>query len=249
MKKLIEGLQEFQKNYVPTHKELLEQFSHGQKPRVMFITCSDSRLDPNLVTQTEMGELFIVRNAGNIIPPYGATNGGEGATIEYAIEALGIEQIIICGHSQCGAMKGLLHLNQLQEGLPLVYDWLKHAEATRRLVKDSYGHCPNEQLLDIAIAENVLTQIENLETYPAVHSRLFQGKLHIYGWIYYVETGEVVAYDRISHTFVSPESQIDENDQPINQPIQQFSRSSNSLPACLIPRRVSLVEQHSGATV
>lgn len=242
MKKLIEGLQEFQKNYVSTHKDLLEQFSFGQKPRVMFITCSDSRLDPNLLTQTQMGELFIVRNAGNIIPPYGATNGGEGATIEYAIEALGIEQIIICGHSQCGAMKGLLHLNKLQEGMPLVYNWLKHAEATRRVVKDSYEHCPEEQLLDIAIAENVLTQMENLETYPAVHSKLFQGKLHIYGWIYYVETGEVVAYDRFSRTYVSPESQVNEDDTP-NQQFHPIARPNGSQPACLIPRRTFKVGQ------
>lgn len=212
MKKLIEGLQEFRKTYVPAHRELLAQLSQGQKPSVMFITCSDSRIDPNLVTQTAIGELFIVRNAGNIIPPYGATNGGEGATIEYAIHALGIEQIIVCGHSHCGAMKGLLHLNKLQEDMPLVYDWLKHAEGTRRLVKDSYKDHTDEELLEVAVAENVLTQIENLKTYPLVHSRLYQGKLQIYGWVYQIETGEVLAYDPISHTYVHPQSQIADDD-------------------------------------
>ncbi|MEO0933865.1 MAG: carbonic anhydrase, partial [Cyanobacteria bacterium J06641_2] len=132
MKKLVKGLREFKANYYSTHKELFEQLSHGQKPRVLFITCSDSRVDPNLITQAGVGELFVIRNAGNIIPPYGATNGGEGATIEYAVQALCINQIIICGHSHCGAMKGLMKLNKLQSDMPLVFDWLKYAEATRR---------------------------------------------------------------------------------------------------------------------
>nr|MBA3924157.1 carbonic anhydrase [Nostocaceae cyanobacterium] len=111
MKKLIKGLREFKANYVSTHQELFEQLSQGQKPRVLFITCSDSRIDPNLITQAQLGELFVIRNAGNIVPPFGATNGGEGATIEYAVQALGIRQIIVCGHSHCGAMKGLMKLN------------------------------------------------------------------------------------------------------------------------------------------
>ncbi|NJO39543.1 MAG: carbonic anhydrase [Cyanobacteria bacterium CRU_2_1] len=231
MKKLLEGLQEFRKTYVPAHQELLQELSQGQKPGVMFITCADSRIDPNLVTQTEMGELFIVRNAGNIIPPYGATNGGEGATIEYAINALGIEQIIVCGHSQCGAMKGLLHLNKLQENMPLVYDWLKHAEATRRLVRDNYPDHSDKELLEIAVAENVITQIENLKTYPSVHSKLYQGKLHIYAWIYYIETGEVMAYDPVNHVYVPPHSQLLPDENP-DEPIQKFIRTSAPPIAC-----------------
>ncbi len=212
MKKLIKGLQEFRANYVSTHRELLEQLSHGQKPRVLFITCSDSRIDPNLLTQTDVGELFVIRNAGNIVPPYGAANGGEGASIEYAIHALGIEQIVVCGHSHCGAMKGLLQLGKLEEQMPLVYDWLKHAEATRRLILENYAHHQGEELLEVTIAENVLTQIENLRTYPVVHSRLYQGKLRIYGWIYLIETGEVLAYDPEEHAYLVPQSQLTEDE-------------------------------------
>lgn len=208
MRKLLKGLGEFKQNYVSTHQALLEQLSHGQKPRVLFITCSDSRIDPNLITQTDIGELFVIRNAGNIIPPFGAANGGEGATVEYAVHALGIEQIVVCGHSHCGAMKGLLQLNKLQEDLPLVYDWLKHAEATRRLVKENYKDYNFDELLEITIAENVLTQIDNLKTYPVIHSRIYQGKLKIYGWIYHIETGEVLAYDPDTHSYISPQSQI-----------------------------------------
>ena len=212
MKKLIRGLDEFRKGYVSEHQELLEQLSHGQKPRVLFIACSDSRVDPNLITNTDIGELFIIRNAGNIIPPYGAANGGEGGTLEYAINALGIEQVIVCGHSHCGAMKGLLKLNKLQKDMPLVYDWLKHAEATRRLVKENYFDLTEEEYVETLVAENVLVQIDNLKTYPVIKAKMHQGKLKIYAWIYQIETGEVLAYDAQTHTYVAPQSQISQED-------------------------------------
>ncbi|MEM9274144.1 MAG: carbonic anhydrase [Cyanobacteria bacterium P01_F01_bin.143] len=210
MKKLIRGLDEFRRTYVHDHQELLEQLSHGQKPRVLFITCSDSRVAPNLITNTDVGELFVIRNAGNIVPPFGAANGGEGGTIEYAITALDINQVIICGHSHCGAMKGLLKLNKLQADMPLVYDWLKHAESTRRLVLDNYPHQSGEELIETLVAENVLIQIENLKTYPMVRAKIHQGKLQIYGWIYEIETGEVLAYDAKTHTYLPPQSQLSE---------------------------------------
>jgi carbonic anhydrase len=211
VKKLIHGLHKFRDTYVPTHQELLTELSHGQKPRVLFITCSDSRIDPNLITQTDVGELFVIRNAGNIIPPYGAANGGEGGTIEYAIDALGIEQIVVCGHSHCGAMKGLLQLNKLQADMPLVYNWLKHAESTRRLVQENYSNYNAEELVEILVAENVLIQIDNLKTYPTVQAKLHQGKLQIYGWVYHIETGEVLAYDEETHAYVSPQTQLLDN--------------------------------------
>lgn len=208
MKKLIQGHRQFRESYVPKHLDQLEELSQGQKPRVLFITCSDSRIDPNLITQADIGDLFVIRNAGNIIPPYGAANGGEGAAVEYAINALDIQQIIVCGHSHCGAMKGLLQLGKLEEEMPLVYDWLKHSEATRRLVKENYSQYSGEQLLEITIAENVLTQIENLRTYPIVHSRLYQRKLEIFAWVYHIETGEVLAFDPDTHAYVPPQSQL-----------------------------------------
>lgn len=92
--------------------------------------------------------------------------------------------------------------------MPLMYSWLRHTEATRRLIKENYGHLQGEELLEIAIAENVLTQIENLKTYPVVHSKLYQGRLKIYGWIYNLMTGEVMAYDSNSHNYVQPQAQV-----------------------------------------
>ncbi|HEY9770813.1 MAG TPA: carbonic anhydrase [Coleofasciculaceae cyanobacterium] len=223
MKKLIRGLDKFRQTYVSSHQELLEQLSQGQKPRVLFIACSDSRVDPNLITDTEIGELFVIRNAGNIIPPYGAANGGEGGTIEYAIQALGIEQVVVCGHSNCGAMKGLLKLNQLQKDMPLVYDWLKHAESTRRLVIENYPHYKGKDLMEILVAENVLIQIENLKTYPIVRARLHQGRLKIYAWIYNIETGNVLAYDARTHTYIPPEGQILQEESTV----RSFSTADN----------------------
>ncbi len=208
MDKLLEGLQQFKSGYFSENRDLFEQLAHGQHPRVLFITCSDSRIDPNLITQAQVGELFVIRNAGNIIPPYGAANGGEGASMEYAITALGIDQIIVCGHSHCGAMKGLFKLNALQEKLPLVYDWLKHAEATRRLMLENYSHLQGEELIEMTVAENVLTQLENLQTYPVIRSKLRQGVLALHGWIYRIEAGTVLAYDGILHDFVAPQSRL-----------------------------------------
>ena len=231
MKKLIQGHENFRRSYVPDHIDRLEELSQGQKPRVLFITCSDSRVDPNLITQADIGELFVIRNAGNIIPPYGAANGGEGAAVEYAINALDIRQIIVCGHSHCGAMKGLLQLGKLEEEMPLVYEWLKHSEATRRLVRENYSQYSGEELLEITIAENVLTQIENLQTYPIVHSRLYQGKLEIFAWIYHLETAELLAFDPETHSYVPPQSQLSIHERGDLVP-GQYQRTSAPPVAC-----------------
>lgn len=199
---LIQGLNSFHDNYFNDHREMFERLSNGQSPEVLFITCSDSRIDPCLITQAQPGELFVMRNVGNIIPSYGAASGAEAAGIEYAVQGLGIKDIIVCGHSHCGAMKGLLQIGTLAEQMPQVYDWLKrHGEATRRVVLDNYSECDPDQLLKIAIEQNVLTQIENLETYPTIRSRLHSRQLNLHAWMYEIETGTVFAYDAASRRF------------------------------------------------
>lgn len=194
MQKLLQGIHHFQDNVFSSQRELFERLAEGQHPDALFITCSDSRINPNLITQTEPGELFIIRNAGNIVPPYGAANGGEGATIEFAVVGLGIQHIIVCGHSHCGAMKGLLHPEGLT-GMPMMAAWLGHAEATRRIAQQKYEDRPAEALLNVAIQENVLVQLENLRTHPAVAAALAGGKLKLHAWVYKIETGQVFAYD------------------------------------------------------
>ena len=212
MKDLIKGLREFQNNYIPEHKALLKELAQGQHPRVLFITCSDSRVQPELMTQSDLGDLFVIRNAGNIVPPYGATNGGEGATIEYAIKSLDIQHIVICGHTTCGAMKGLLQIGELEAKMPLVYNWLKHTEGTREMVEENYGHLGKQEKLATLVAENVLTQIDNLRTYPAVRSHLRKEEVTLHGWIYNIVDGSVLTYDRKSRTFIPPFQSLDEYD-------------------------------------
>jgi carbonic anhydrase len=201
MQKLIQGIHQFRdKDFLPL-QGLFEQLAKGQNPETLFITCSDSRIDPNLLTRSKPGDLFILRNAGNIVPPHGIATGGEAATIEFAVAALGVKDIIICGHSHCGAMKGLIE-PELVASLPAVSAWLSHAEATRRIVRENYNHLEGDRLVTATVEENVLVQLENLRTLPAVASRLVRGDLHLHGWVYKIETGEVFAYDLASGQFV-----------------------------------------------
>lgn len=201
MDKIIRGIHEFQNNIFSSHRSLFERLAKGQTPDALFITCSDSRILPNLITQTEPGELFILRNAGNIIPPFGAANGGEGATIEYAVTALGIRDIIVCGHSHCGAMNGLLNQDKLGK-MPSVVSWLKHAEATRRIIEEKYADEPEVEKEIAAVKENVLVQLENLRTHPSVAAGLSMDTLKLHGWVYHIETGEVFAYNPEQRQFL-----------------------------------------------
>ncbi|MFO1020697.1 MAG: carbonic anhydrase [Planctomycetales bacterium] len=201
MQKLIQGIHKFQVEDFRPLKGLFEQLSKGQNPETLFITCSDSRIDPNRLTRSQPGDLFILRNAGNIVPSHGAANGGEAATIEFAVSALGVKDIIICGHSHCGAMQGLLKPEMVAE-LPALSSWLRHAETTRRIVRDNYTHLDGDKLVTATVEENVLVQLENLRTLPAVASRLVKGDLHLHGWVYKIETGEVFAYDFTDGQFV-----------------------------------------------
>ncbi|MFQ5490417.1 MAG: carbonic anhydrase [Phycisphaerae bacterium] len=202
MKKLIEGIQQFQKASFPAKQSLFEQLASGQQPLALFITCSDSRIDPNLLTDTEPGELFVLRNAGNIVPPHGSVPGGEAATIEYAVNVLKVDDIIICGHSHCGAMAGRLAPECLG-GLPAVRDWLIHAEDSRSVVPKSYGHiCDDSDPLTAAVEKNVLVQLEQLRTHPSVEAALARNELDLHGWVYQFETGKVFAFDPDKNAFL-----------------------------------------------
>jgi carbonic anhydrase len=195
MQKLVEGIHKFQKDVFAAQTRFFERLADGQKPLALFITCSDSRIDPNMLTQTRPGELFIMRNAGNIVPPYGATSSGEAATIEYAVAVLGVRDIVVCGHSHCGAMNALLHPEQVAE-LPAVKGWLAHAEATARIIKENYAHLAEGQArVTATVEENVLVQLENLRTHPSVLAAMNRKELQVHGWVYKFETGQVFAYD------------------------------------------------------
>lgn len=203
MQKLVEGVHHFQKGIFGSHRELFERLVPGQQPLALFITCADSRIAPSLITQTEPGDLFILRNAGNIVPPHGAGDGGgEAATIEYALSVLGVPDIILCGHSHCGAMKALLGPTSNLEELPATRKWLGNAEATRRIIRETYPHLEGAGQLSACVEENVLVQLENLRTHPTVAAGLAKGTLNLHGWVYKFETGEVFAFDPHQGQFV-----------------------------------------------
>ncbi len=189
---LIRGNERFRREVVPEMRELFQTLTKGQKPHTLLVTCSDSRLVPNLFTQTGPGELFVVRNAGNLVPPHGEDDAG-GAAIEYALEALGVEHIAVCGHSGCGAMQAVV-APEAAEGLPTVGRWLRHAEPTRAALSDlPAGQAP----LDFAVTHNARAQLENLQTHPSVRKRLAAGKLVLTAWVYDIGTGEMKQVGRL----------------------------------------------------
>ena len=202
MQALVDGIRHFQQNDFPARIRLFKRLAKGQQPIALLITCSDSRINPNLITNTEPGELFILRNAGNIVPPHGLGHGGEEATIEYAILGLGIRDIIVCGHSHCGAMGALVAPEAIGESMPAVSAWLRHAESARRIVAAKYGHLRPPERAQAAVQENVLVQLDNLRTHPPVAAGLAGGDVRLHGWVYAIQTGEVTAYDPERGQFV-----------------------------------------------
>lgn len=206
MRNLIQGIHDFQNNVFSSKRAFFERLAKGQSPETLFITCADSRINPNLITQTQPGELFIMRNAGNIIPPHGPHSTGEAATIEYAISMLNVRDVIVCGHTYCGAMSALLEPSTV-EGHPAITSWLAHAEQTRKIIKDNYKHLEGDELLTAAVEENVLVQLEHVRTLPSVAKALEAGKVRLHGWVYKLETGEVFAFDPEAHNFLPVDEQ------------------------------------------
>ncbi|MCO7553209.1 carbonic anhydrase [Metapseudomonas otitidis] len=199
LRNIVEGFQRFRDQVYPEQEELFKRLAHEQKPRAMFITCADSRIVPELITQSSPGDLFVTRNVGNVVPPYGQMNGGVSTAIEFAVMALGVHHIIICGHSDCGAMKAVLNPEQL-ERMPTVKAWLRHAEVARTVVAENCG-CANHETLGVLTEENVVAQLDHLRTHPSVAARLASGQLFIHGWVYDIETAAIRAYDAESGRF------------------------------------------------
>jgi len=205
MKQLVTGLHTFRHQIFQQKRQLFAKLSQGQSPQVAFISCSDSRVVPGLLTQTEPGELFIIRNAGNFVPPSNTPAGGEAASLEYAVQVLKVRELIICGHSSCGAVNHLIGPDFGKSQLPLVDAWVEHGRKTRDIMEKSYPALTGSHRLNVAIQENVLVQLEHLRTYPFVEEAIQRGELEIHGWVYKIETGEVFSYDFGDQQFLSVE--------------------------------------------
>ena len=200
MDELTKGVLRFEKEIYPKRKDFFDRLIARQYPRALFITCSDSRVVPNDITDSDVGDLFTIRNAGNIVPPYGEVMGGVSATIEYAVLALGVKNIIVCGHTHCGAMSAALHPETISH-MPIVRSWLNHAESARRVVA-GYKDLAEADQLKVLVEENVLAQLDHLRTHPSVAAALASGEMDLFGWVFDIEHGHVFTYDAAEGAFV-----------------------------------------------
>jgi carbonic anhydrase len=202
VQKLEAGIHQFQANYFAHNRGLFERLAEGQRPETLFVTCSDSRIVPNLITNAAPGELFIVRNVGNIVPAveHGVI-GGVSAAIEYAVEVLEVDHVIVCGHTQCGAIDAILHPERVAH-LPFVSRWLSEASLIPKLIEQRYAHLDAEARMTAAVQENVLVQLENLRSFKFLARRLDAGRLKMSGWVFKIATGEVFDYDPVSEQFM-----------------------------------------------
>jgi carbonic anhydrase len=203
VQKLQAGIHYFRAHYFASNRQLFEQLAEaGQRPETLFITCSDSRIVPNLITNAAPGELFIVRNVGNIVPSVDqGVQGGVAAAIEYAVEVLEVGNVIVCGHTNCGAIDAILHPERVGH-LPLVSRWLAQSSRIPKLIGERYGYLEGDGRMTAAVQENVLVQLENLRSFNFVTRRLESGVLKMSGWVFKIATGEVFDYDPLSEQFL-----------------------------------------------
>jgi carbonic anhydrase len=197
--------QDFKNLYFKEHEhEFIRLAEQGQNPHTLFIGCSDSRMVPDLILGTKPGELFVVRTAGNFVPPFDMNNSdGVSATIQYALEALNVKHIIICGHSHCGAIQGLFQ-NLDSTNLGILKRWLQFGqEAKETTLKTVKPGTSTQEMYNVAEQISVVYQLANLMTYPSVKKRVDEKKLELHGWYYKIETGEVFYYDPQSFVFKS----------------------------------------------
>ncbi len=198
---ILRGLKRFQRKVYPKHRELFHKLALQQRPDALFITCADSRIDPCLLTQTKPGELFLCRVIGNIVPRYPESIGGVSATIEYAVGVLGVPDVIVCGHTDCGVMKGVLNPEALKP-LANVSAWLRHAQTARDALAKPDSDLSDPAFLLALTERNVIEQLKNLETHPAVAARLEQGNLKLHGWVYDIGRGTVSTYSPRRQKFI-----------------------------------------------
>ena len=204
MPKFTAGVIRFQKDVFPGKKALFEKLSKGQSPEALFITCSDARIDANLITQTEPGDLFICRNAGNIVPPHTDHTGAMTASVEFAAAALQTPNIVICGHIGCGAMEGALDPSTTDK-LPHMKKWLAYSAAAVGIVEELGAGKSKAERMQMLVEQNVILQMQHLRTHPAVAARIAKNDVKIHGWVYDLKHGTVVAYDPAQNKFLPVE--------------------------------------------
>ena len=194
------GVAKFQTEVFPAQREMFQRLRRSQDPLGLFLTCADSRVNPNLVTQTEPGEIFIERNPGNMVPPYVEFIGGVTAGVEYAMLVLKVPVLVVCGHTDCGVMKALLHPEQV-EGMPGVQHWMSHGFGARDRMLNQFARASEDVQVTHLAEFNVLAQIEHLKSHPSVQSRLLRGDIEIRGWLYDIGDGSISEFNPATGEF------------------------------------------------
>lgn len=203
MNELIGRVFSFQEHVFTNDSDLYGKLARdGQSPKALMISCADSRVVPEYIVQAAPGDLFVCRNAGNIVPPYSQANGGVSSTVEYAVMVLGVRDIIVCGHSDCGAMKALCSPGSL-DGMPNVAAWLRHSHAAQKVAEEAYAGVSDNDRVRVLALENVVGQLAHLRTHPSVAAAIARGDLALHGWYFDIHAGEVLALDGESGRFLS----------------------------------------------
>lgn len=199
MENLLKGIVEFRKSDFEQHRELFRQIRDHQKPHTLFIGCSDSRVVPNFITKTMPGEIFVVRNVANLIPIYSETADfyGVASAIEYAVLVLNVENIVVCGHSNCGGCAALYLPEQELKKIPQTMKWLELAQPVKKQVIGKLGENPDPAAREWLTEQiNVVEQLKHLLTFPYIRERFCKGSINLLGWHYIIETGEIFGYNR-----------------------------------------------------
>lgn len=212
---LIKSHKQFKKKYSKKYSTLFQRLvTQGQSPKTLFITCSDSRIVPNLITYTKPGDLFIARNIGNFIPPFDPDSQASAtpAVIEYAISVLNVDNVIICGHTDCGACKSL-HQDIPEDDIEMTHikKWLKFGENAKEQAMAFVGNKDLDALYSATEKFNIIDQLKNLLTYPAVKRKVAEGEIFVQGWYYHLDKGELEYFDPIEHRFMPLESALEKN--------------------------------------
>jgi carbonic anhydrase len=198
---LLKGVEDFSHKVFrePENRKLFSELAEGQAPHTLFITCADSRVVPEMITQTQPGELFVCRNIGNIVPGYGEMLGGVSAVVEFAVMVLGVRHVVVCGHTDCGAMKGLLNPDSTKD-LPTVEAWLRNAQAAKSAV--FARKLEGADAMHALIEENVRLQLTHLRSHPAVAAALANDALNLLGWVYDIGDGKITVLDETDNSFI-----------------------------------------------
>ena len=198
MQKLIQGVHSFQTDEFRSYSGLFRRLAReGQAPHTLFITCADSRVLAELITGSKPGDLFVVKNVGNIVPPASVSGpNSTAAAVEFAIESLGVTDVVICGHTQCGAMTAIVRGIPHAEHQPHLAEWLEQSRAVREVVARNYPEVTDLADLEILVAEeNVLFGLENLKTYGVVRRAMEKNTVRLHGWMFQIRTAKLFAYN------------------------------------------------------